>query len=67
MVAHNEVLKMGPALFSIKQFQLKYYGIAQRAFAHTIDGLFNGSIPTSKVVGLVSSEAYAGSYKKNFA
>ena len=67
MIAHNEALKIGPALYPIKQSQLKCFGIAKGAFTHTIDGLFNGGVPTSIVVGLVSSEAYAGSYKKNYA
>ena len=67
MVAHNEALKIGPALYPIKQSQLKCFGIAHGAFTHTIYGLFNGSVPTSMVVGLVSSEAYAGNYKNNYA
>ena len=67
MVSHNEALKIGPALYSIRQSQLKCYGIATGAFTHTIDRLFYRGVPTTIVVGLVSSEAYAGSYKKNFA
>ena len=50
MVAHNEALKIGPALYPIKQSQLKCFGIAHGAFTHTIDGLFNGGVPTSMVV-----------------
>ena len=67
MVAHNDALKIGPALYPIQQSQLKCFRIAQGALTHAIDRLFNWGIPTSIVVGLVSSEANAGSNKKNLA
>ena len=43
MVAHNEALKIGPALYQIKQSQLKCFRISQGAFTHTIDGSLTGA------------------------
>ena len=67
MIAHNDALKLGEALYPISQSKVKTATIPKGSFTHTIDGLFNGDVPSSLVVGLVSSEAYAGSYAKNYA
>ncbi len=67
ILAHNEALKKGNVLLPIRQSEVKAYAIAKGSFTHTVDGMFSGEIPTSIVVGLVSSAAYAGSYKKNYA
>ena len=66
ILAHNEALKEGEAIYPISQSDVKSFGIPQGSFTYTADGIFNGEVPSQLVVALVSSEAYAGSYKKNY-
>ena len=67
ILAHNEALKQGEALYPIMQSDIKTYGIPQGSYTYNADGIFNGNVPTSLIIGFVSGEVFAGSYKKNYA
>ena len=66
-MARLERVKLGEALYPICQTDIKTYGIPAGSFNYTADGLFNGDVPSVLFVALVSSEAYSGSYTKNYA
>ena len=66
-MAQDEALKEGPAIYPIQQSQIISHSIAKGSFNFTLDGMYNGDVPSNLVIGLVSAEAYAGSYKKNYA
>ena len=65
-MGHDAALTIGPALYPINQSRIVTYNLAKGSFMYTADGLFNGEIPNNMTVGLVSSEAFAGSYTKNY-
>ena len=67
ILGHDAALSVGPALYPINQSRIVTHNLAKGSFMYTADGLFNGEIPNNMIVGFVSSEAFAGSYAKNYA
>ena len=67
ILAHDEALKQGPAIYPINQSQIITHSIAKGSFNFAIDDVYNGDVPSQIIIGLVSSQAYAASYKKNYA
>ena len=65
MTAHSQALDRSPALYPHSRSEIKTYTIAKGVESYRIDNLFMGKVPTRLVVGLVSGEAYSGSYSKN--
>lgn len=65
MLGHEEALNNGPALYPYTRSEIKTYTMAEGIQNYRIDNLFNGDVPTRLVVGLVSGDAYSGSYYKN--
>ena len=66
IIAHDSALKIGAALYPINQSRIVTYSLPKGSYQYTADGIFNGEIPSNMVVGLVSSDAFAGSYAKNY-
>ena len=54
-----------PAQLPITYCTMKSCSIAAGLTSYNQDGLFTGALPTLVVFGLVSNEAYSGSYAKN--
>ena len=67
VLAQDHALQEGPAIYPIQQSQIISHSIAKGSFNFTLDGVYNGDVPSNIVIGLVSAEAYAASYKKNYA
>jgi len=65
MVAHAETLKKTPALYPYTKSDLRTFNIQPGSFTWSADDIFQGSIPSRVVVGLVSGQAYSGTYDKN--
>jgi len=65
LVGHGAGLKESPALYPFHQSDFKAFSIPKGQYVHSIDNIFQGDIPSDLIVGLVSSQAYVGSYNKN--
>jgi hypothetical protein len=65
LLGHTEALKIGPARYFFDESVIKTYAIATGQFSITVDDLFQGDVPKSLVITLVSSEALNGSFSKN--
>lgn len=65
VVGHAAALKDYPALYPILQSDIKSFSIGKGLYDYTIDNIFQGDIPDSVIIGIVSSEAYNGSFKRN--
>ena len=65
LVGHASTMKDYPALYPFLQSDIKSFSIAQGLFDYTVDNIFQGDIPSEVLIGLVASEAYNGSYKRN--
>lgn len=65
VVAHAETLKKSPALYPYMKSDVRTYNIQPGSFTWSADDIFQGSVPSRVVVGLVSGEAYSGAYHKN--
>lgn len=65
ILGHSEVLLKQPAIYPLRRSDLKCFTIAAGQFHMNIDDVFQGDIPESLVVGLVSSRAYSGDYTLN--
>ena len=65
LLAHNEQLKRGPAVYPFWRSDIKTHGISRGSYGFTIDDVFNGVTPNKLVVALVPSVAFTGDYSKN--
>ena len=65
LLAQSEILNDTPALYPYIRSDIKTFTISKGEFALTVDDVFQGDVPTTLKVALVSSEAFNGSYKKN--
>ena len=65
LIAQNELLKSTPALYPYQKSNLKTFSLPAGQFSFTADDLFQGEVPTSLILGIVSSSAYNGDYGKN--
>ena len=64
-IGHAEALKISPALYPFEKSSIKTFSIPKGYYEINIDDIFQGDVPSSVTVGLVSSESYNGSYCKN--
>lgn len=67
ILAHNETLKVGPALYPFDKSHVKTISIPRNSYDYTVDNVFNGLVPSFLTIALVDSEAFAGSYSKSYA
>lgn len=65
MVAHSEALNIGEALYPYWRSNVKSYTVPKENMSFSTDDILCGICPSSVIVGIVSSEAYVGSYHKN--
>lgn len=64
-LAHARALEVSPALYPFMKCEIKAMNLTSGSFGFTYEDIFNGSVPAVLVIGMVTSEAFAGSYKTN--
>lgn len=64
-MAHVKILEKSPAVYPYLFSNLKISSIAKGEFSFTIDDVFQGEVPSILILGLVSSSAFSGDYKKS--
>ena len=64
-VAHEIVLKEGPAIYAIHRVECKSFIISSGNPSLRKDKVFNGLVSKSSVFGLVDGSAWNGDYHKN--
>ena len=65
LLAHAQALKTSPASYFYERSDMKAFGVAKGRFGCSIEDPYQGFVPSQLLVGLVSSEAYMGNYKRN--
>ena len=65
MMAHEKMIKMEPAIYPNLKSDIKTTSIASGQYSFSVDDVFQGLVPCKLIVGLVSSAAYMGDYRKN--
>jgi hypothetical protein len=65
MVAQREVIQMAPAVYPLQRSEIRVYSLSSSEMNLNVDNLFNGEVPHSLYIGIVSSDAFNGSYNKN--
>ena len=65
MLGHEKALDHAPALYPYTRSEIKTFTVAKGIQNYRIDNVFNGSVPSRLVVGIVAGDAYSGSYAKN--
>ena len=65
LLGHSESLKEKNALYPYMRSEVKTFNIAAGSYTWTGDNIFQDSVPSRVIVGLVSAAAYSGSYLKN--
>ena len=65
VMAHADQLKETPALYPLMSSAIKIASIAAGEFSFSADNMFQGEVPSQLILGLVSSQAYIGDYKKS--
>ena len=65
LLSQAGVLKDTQALYPYTKSMIKSYAMSQGQYSFTVDDLFQGDIPKRLLVGVVSSSAHHGNYKKN--
>ena len=65
IVAHNEALKISPALYPFWRSDFKSFTVASGSLSFMIDNIYHGKIPSKLIISLVSNSSHSGSYDKN--
>jgi hypothetical protein len=65
LLGHAEALKIGPARYFCDNSVIKSYSLATGQFGITVDDLFQGEVPKSLTLALVTSECLNGKCTKN--
>ena len=65
MMAHEKMIKMEPAIYPYLKSDIKTTSIASGQYSFSVDDVFQGLVPCKLIVGLASSAAYMGDYRKN--
>ena len=64
-MAHTKLIEKYPAVYPYMTSSMKIASIAQGEFSISADDMFQGEVPSKLILGLVSSSAYIGDYKKS--
>ena len=65
IVAHNEALKISPALYPFWRSDIKSFSVAGGSHTFMTDNIFHGQVPSKIIIGMVTNSAYSGDYDKN--
>jgi hypothetical protein len=64
-MAHSKLLANGTAMYPYVSTSFKIASLSKGEYSHNERNLFQGDVPSQLIVGLVSSEAFIGNYKKS--
>lgn len=64
-MAHIKLLEDETAIYPHRSSRFKIASVSKGEYSHNQNNLFEGEIPSQLIVGLVSSAAYEGDYKKS--
>jgi hypothetical protein len=64
-MAHSKLLADGTAMHPYVSTSFKIASLSKGEYSHSESNLFQGDVPSQLIVGLVSSEAFSGNYKKS--
>ena len=65
VLAQNEVLKLSPAMYPFWKSSIKTFSLPKGISTFSTDDIFHGKVPTKIIIGMVSTEAYNGSFSLN--
>lgn len=65
LLKHASLLRMESAKYPLRRVECKSFTISQGNLSHTQDDAFLGQIPKRIVMGIVDTDAFNGSFKKN--
>ena len=65
IVAHDEALKIGPALYPFWRSDIKSFTVAGGSLSFMTDNIYHWRVPSKIIIALVSNSSYSGSYDKN--
>lgn len=65
LMAHSKLIGDAAAIYPYVNSNLKTASLSKGEYSHTQNNLFLGEIPSKLIVGLVSSAAYEGDYKRS--
>ena len=65
LMAHSKLLANGTAMYQYVSTSFKIASLSKGEYIHSESNLFQGDVPSQLIVGLVSSEAFSGNYKKS--
>ena len=65
LLAHNEALKMSPAIYPFWRSDIKSFSVASGSHTFMTDNIFHGQVPSKIIIGMVSNAAYSGDFSKN--
>ncbi|XP_062588709.1 uncharacterized protein F54H12.2-like [Saccostrea cucullata] len=64
-LAHAKLLEESTTIYPYMSSSVKIASIAKGEFSFSADNMFQGEVPSQLILGLVSSTAYSGDYKKS--
>ena len=65
LLAHNESLKVTPAVYPFWKSDIKSFAISAGSMMFSTDDCFQGQVPNKMIVGFTSSAAYSGNFSRN--
>ena len=63
--SHARTLKYKPAIYPFNRTDVKTFAVPKGQYNVNLDDIFQGKIPNTLVLGMVSADAYAGDLTKN--
>jgi ribonucleoside-diphosphate reductase beta chain len=64
-LAHSQALEVSPALYPYMRSEIRALQLMAGSYSFSFEDVFSSSVPAVVVLGMVTSEAYSGSYQKN--
>ena len=65
LLAHNKMLAQTPAFYPYKRCAINTFVVASGSSTLSLDNIVNGQLPTSIIIMMVDTDAFAGSRDKN--
>ena len=65
ILAHDEALKISPALYPFWRSDIKSFSVAKGSLNFMTDNIYHGTVPSKLIIGMVSNTGYSGDYSKN--
>ena len=65
IVAHDEALKISPAIYPFWRSDIKSFSVAKGSLNFMTDNIYHGMVPSKLIIGMVSNAGYSGDYSKN--